>query len=128
MNIASPSFHYKVVRKRNQMTACIQLCLVVLASASFAATPPLSQPRGLAVDAKGNLYVANWAVNQNLIYNPTYQQLTGRTIKTGLNGNEPCNSASRRRPAQPMLCVRCTLGEVPRFGWHMVPTVEMAEQ
>jgi hypothetical protein len=28
---------------------------------------------GLAVDAKGNLYVANWAINQILIYNPTYQ-------------------------------------------------------
>ena len=35
------------------------LCLAAFASASFAATSPLNNPRGLAVDAKGNLYVAN---------------------------------------------------------------------
>ena len=37
----------------------VLLCLTVFASASFAASSPLNNPRGLAVDAKGNLYVAN---------------------------------------------------------------------
>ena len=86
MNITSSSFQCNVVKKLPQMSARILISLVFLASASFAVTHPLSQPRGLAVDAKGNLYVANWAVNQILIYSPTYQQLTGRTITTGLNG------------------------------------------
>jgi hypothetical protein len=35
------------------------LPLLVLASASFAATNPLANPFGMAVDAKGNLWVAN---------------------------------------------------------------------
>jgi hypothetical protein len=35
------------------------LFLCVLGSASFAVKKPISHPRGLAVDAKGNLYVAN---------------------------------------------------------------------
>jgi DNA-binding beta-propeller fold protein YncE len=43
---------------------------------SFAATHPLNQPMGMAVDAKGNLYVANHGVNQILVYNSSSQQMT----------------------------------------------------
>ncbi len=56
------------------------LCTLVLASACFAATAPLNQPRGLALDASGNLYVANTLGDQVLVYSPAYQQLTAKTI------------------------------------------------
>lgn len=64
--------------------AAMLLCLC--GSLSYAATHPLNQPMGLAVDAKGNLYVANHGGNQVLVYNPSAQQLTGRTITSRLNG------------------------------------------
>ena len=35
------------------------LCLAVFTSASFAKTSPLANPYGMAVDVKGNLWVAN---------------------------------------------------------------------
>lgn len=63
----------------------ITLCLMVLASASFATPKPLSDPYGLAVDAKGNLYVANYGSNLILIYSPSYVQQTSKTITSGLN-------------------------------------------
>lgn len=67
--------------------ARIAAALVCLAaSASLAATHPLNQPMGLAVDAKGNLYVANHGGNQILVYNPTAQQMTAKTITTNING------------------------------------------
>jgi DNA-binding beta-propeller fold protein YncE len=44
---------------------------------SFAANP-ISGPRGIALDSKGNLYVANQNANQVLVYNPSYKQV--RTI------------------------------------------------
>jgi DNA-binding beta-propeller fold protein YncE len=56
------------------------LCLFAFASASFATTKPLSYPRGLAVDAKGNLYVANSGGNDILVYNPSYNQVPSKTI------------------------------------------------
>lgn len=64
----------------------IVLLLVCLgASLAFAAPHPLNYPQGLAVDAKGNLYVANTAVNQILVYNPSGQQLTAKTITANLS-------------------------------------------
>ena len=54
--------------------------LTLLSMMSFAATKPLNSPQGLALDAKGNLYVANSGGNQILIYNPNYVQQTARTI------------------------------------------------
>jgi len=63
----------------------LTLCLAVLTSASFAKNKPLSDPYGLAVDASGNLYVANYAAAQILIYNSSYVQQTSKTITSGLN-------------------------------------------
>ncbi len=56
------------------------LCLFAFASASFAAKKPISYPRGLAVDSKGNLYVANSGGNDILVYNPSYNQVPSKTI------------------------------------------------
>ena len=60
------------------------LCLCVLASAGFAAKKPISYPRGLAVDAKGNLYVANSGGNDILVYNTAYVQASAKTITQGV--------------------------------------------
>jgi ligand-binding sensor domain-containing protein len=63
------------------------LCLLVFASASFAAKKqPLNSPYGLAVDAKGNLYVANAEGGNILVYSPSYIQVTAKTITQGVNG------------------------------------------
>lgn len=53
---------------------------LLLASVSFAATSALELLRGLAIDAKGNLYVANSVANNILVYSPSY------TLK-GKNGD-----------------------------------------
>jgi DNA-binding beta-propeller fold protein YncE len=45
--------------------------LVLCASTSFA-VHNLKQPAGLAVDSGGNLYVANFGLNEILIYSPNY--------------------------------------------------------
>lgn len=63
----------------------LTVCLGVLTSASFAANLPLRQPLGLAVDASGNLYVANHSANNILIYNSSYVQQTSETITSGIN-------------------------------------------
>jgi DNA-binding beta-propeller fold protein YncE len=65
--------------------AATLLCLAVFASASFAATSPLNNPRGLAVDAKGNLYVANIDANNILVYSPGYALQKKATITQNLN-------------------------------------------
>ena len=68
------------------MIAFVLMSLFVFGAASFAATKPLNAPVGLALDSKGNLYVANEGGNEVLVYNPSYQQLPGRTISASLNG------------------------------------------
>ena len=65
--------------------ACTLLCLCTFASASFAATKPISFPRGLAVDAKGNLYVANSGGNDILVYTNSYAQATAKTITANVS-------------------------------------------
>lgn len=61
--------------------------LLLLAGASFAASVlPLNLPYGLAVDSKGNLYVANFSGNNILVYNPIYSQLTTKTITSNIDG------------------------------------------
>ena len=59
--------------------------LLLLSLTSFAATKPLNSPLGLAIDAKGNLYVANNGGNQILIYGPAYAQMTAKTIAKGVS-------------------------------------------
>jgi NHL repeat len=60
------------------------LALFVLASASYAANP-LSYPWGLALDSKGNLYVANTNDNNILVFGPGYQLQTAMTITEGIS-------------------------------------------
>ncbi len=73
------------VRSFVRNIACTALCLG-LASAGFAASKkPLSQPNGRAVDAKGNLYVANFGGNYVLVYNANYVQMPKATITEGIS-------------------------------------------
>jgi DNA-binding beta-propeller fold protein YncE len=65
-------------------TAATLLCLVVFPSASFAATP-LNNPTALAVDTKGNLWVANQGGDNILKFNPSYMFQPKATIITGVN-------------------------------------------
>ena len=58
------------------------LCLFAFGSASFAGT--LNLPRGLAVDSKGNLYVANSGNNNIVVYGPKYVQETAKTITSNI--------------------------------------------
>ena len=61
------------------------LALLVLSCAGFAASNPLRSPRGLALDASGNLYVANTDGNNILVFSPSYSQLRSKTITAGIN-------------------------------------------
>ncbi len=73
--------------KRNLFRAVTTalLCLFALGAASFAATNPLNEPNGLAVDAQGNLWVANTGANNVVVFNASYQQVTAETITAGIS-------------------------------------------
>jgi hypothetical protein len=74
----------KFARSFVRNIAFTALCLG-LATVSFAAsTKPLSYPKGLAVDAKGNLYVANSGGNDILVYNTSYKQVPKDTITSNV--------------------------------------------
>ncbi len=76
------------MKSRTSSSVCIAstvLCFFALASACLAATHPLNNPKGLAVDAKGNLYVANVSGNNILIYNANYVQQTSKTITSNID-------------------------------------------
>lgn len=60
------------------------LVLALAACQAWAATP-LNTPYGLAVGAKGNLYVANYGGSEVLVYSPTYVQQTKKNITTGVS-------------------------------------------
>lgn len=64
--------------KATKFTLLFSLLAVVASSA--ATTYSLNSPQGLALDSKGNLYVANNSGNQVLVYNTSYQQVTAKTI------------------------------------------------
>ncbi len=64
--------------------AAALFCTFGLAAASFAASG-LSIPHGLAVDAAGNLWVANTGANNILKFNSNYVLLPKATIAAGLN-------------------------------------------
>jgi len=68
------------LRRTVMKSAATVLCLLVFATASFAVTPTIDLPRGLAVDAKGNLYVANVGGNNILVYSPGYVLQKSKTI------------------------------------------------
>lgn len=83
-----------VTIKENRMKSANQfarfaftaLCLLAFASASFAAkSNPLNEPNGLAVDASGNLYVANTGTNSILVFDSKYKQVTTATITAGVD-------------------------------------------
>lgn len=63
----------------------IVLSLLVLSGIAFAATNPVISPRGLALDANGNLYVANTGGNNILVFDPSYSELVSKTITAGIN-------------------------------------------
>jgi secreted PhoX family phosphatase len=75
------------MKPKNQFARMIVtvLCLLAVASASFAKTNPLSYPKGLAVDSKGNLWVANSGNNNILAFSPGYALQTADTITEGVS-------------------------------------------
>ena len=70
--------------KLTKRIVCTLLCLVVFGSLSFAASG-LNNPSALAVDAKGNLWVANQGANNILKFNPNYVLQPKSTITAGIN-------------------------------------------
>jgi sugar lactone lactonase YvrE len=66
-------------------TSQMLLIFLTLAACQAWAASPLGHPVSLAVDSKGNLYVANSDSNQILVYNPNYVQQTKKTITAGVN-------------------------------------------
>lgn len=68
----------KITRQISLLLALV-LTLAGLPSPGFAATLPLNAPEGLAVDASGNLYVANFRASEILIYNSSYVQKSSIT-------------------------------------------------
>ncbi|MGB2604247.1 MAG: hypothetical protein WBC78_11680 [Candidatus Sulfotelmatobacter sp.] len=65
------------------MTATALLIALLSICQMSAATNPLSGPRGLALDGKGNLYVANQSGNRVLVFSPTYALI--KTITAGVS-------------------------------------------
>ncbi len=61
------------------------LVLLTLAAGQAFAKIPLGSPKGLAVDAKGNLYVANFGNSTITVYNPNYVQVTSKTITANVS-------------------------------------------
>jgi DNA-binding beta-propeller fold protein YncE len=72
--------------KLTSSIAATLLWLLASASASMAATNPLSYPTGLALDSKGNLWVANTRDNNILVFAPSYALEKSKTITQGING------------------------------------------
>jgi len=74
-------------QNRHFVIMAVASVLMVLSclSQGWAAATPLNGPRGLALDAKGNLYVANQNSSQVLVYNPNYVQQTKKSIAAGVS-------------------------------------------
>lgn len=73
-----------LAKKSRQYSVLIAATVMALSAVHPArAATHLNGPRGLAVDTKGNLYVANTDGNQVLIYNPNYVQ--SKTISSGMS-------------------------------------------
>jgi hypothetical protein len=72
-------FAYRIVRTAAAATLCLGIAIT-----AFAAKNPLNEPNGLAVDSKGNLYVANSGGNNILMFNSKYQYMPAKTITQGV--------------------------------------------
>jgi DNA-binding beta-propeller fold protein YncE len=70
--------------KSTKSIICALLCTIFFASLSFAASG-LNNPTALAVDAKGNLWVANQGANNILKFNANYVLQPKSTITSGIN-------------------------------------------
>ncbi len=68
----------------SRITTLIWMVAFGVAACPAWATTPLATPLGLAVNANGNLYVANYGGNEILVYNPSYVQT--KTITAGVKG------------------------------------------
>jgi len=63
----------------------VNLLLLAAFGTAAAAASPLFLPRGLAVDSKGNLWVANSGANNILMYTPTYALQKTKTITSNIS-------------------------------------------
>ena len=70
-------------RRFTIMSAASMLMMLSCLGHGWAQT--LNGPYGLALDAKGNLYVANMNSDQVLVYNPNYLLQTTKSITSGLS-------------------------------------------
>jgi YVTN family beta-propeller protein len=70
---------------RYAVAAGSALLLALCAVNPAMAANPLNGPRGLALAANGNLYVANSGANNVIVFNPNYNQVTAKTISTGID-------------------------------------------
>lgn len=73
-------FAYRTLRTAATATLCLGVAIT-----AFAAKNPLNEPNGLAVDSKGNLYVANSGGNNIVVFNSKYQYLPAKTITLGID-------------------------------------------
>jgi hypothetical protein len=73
-------FAYRFVRTAATATLCLGIAIT-----AFAAKNPLNEPNGLAVDSKGNLYVANSGGNNILVFTSKYTQVPSKTITLGID-------------------------------------------
>jgi DNA-binding beta-propeller fold protein YncE len=77
-------FAMQAGKSRRSIIVSAASMLMMLSCLGHGWAQTLNGPSGLALDAKGNLYVANEFGNQVLVYNPNYVQQTGKEITSGL--------------------------------------------
>ncbi|HTS36293.1 MAG TPA: hypothetical protein VMH04_11505 [Candidatus Solibacter sp.] len=75
----------KGIISRGTAVALSVLAATVFSLAQTSVANPLNAPRGLALAANGNLYVANSGGNNVLVFNPNYALVSSRTITAGIS-------------------------------------------
>jgi len=78
-------FAMQAGKSRRSIIVSVASMLMMLSCLGHGWAQTLNGPSGLALDAKGNLYVANEYGNQVLVYNPNYVLQTTKSITSGLN-------------------------------------------